>query len=98
MPAQPLSLFRGESAWNRRRRTYGMSWSNDREVASCFAEDTARMGGDSVVLRTLAPAEAIICAPHIRGACRPAEAEYIVDRRKLSAVTVVDRFSAASPA
>jgi hypothetical protein len=28
-----LALYRGDSAMNRRRRTYGLSWSADREVA-----------------------------------------------------------------
>ena len=90
-----LELFRGETAWNRRRRTYGMAWSADREAAACFAghrDRRASMGG-SVLVRTVAPSEAIICAPHVLGARRPAEAEYIVDRRRLTDVTVLERFA-----
>ena len=40
-----LRLYRGDSALNRRRRTYGLSWSADRAKAREFAED----GGDSGV-------------------------------------------------
>lgn len=88
-----VELFRGETAWNRRRRTYGMSWSADREAATCFALDLRSSGdGGSVLLRTMAPSDAIICAPHVLGARRAAEAEYIVDRRRLTDVTVLERF------
>ena len=58
-----MTLFRGETMWNRRHRTYGMSWSTDVEVASHFANGMHRTcQGGSVVLKTRAPAEAIICA------------------------------------
>jgi hypothetical protein len=33
-----LRLYRGDSAWNRRRRTYGLSWTTDIEVARSFAK------------------------------------------------------------
>jgi hypothetical protein len=33
-----LTLYRGDSAFNRRRRTYGMSWSASRGVAADFAQ------------------------------------------------------------
>ncbi|MFZ0848223.1 MAG: hypothetical protein WAO08_03330 [Hyphomicrobiaceae bacterium] len=58
-----MTLFRGETMWNRRHRTYGMSWSTDVEVASRFTNGRHRTcQGGSVVLKTRAPAEAIICA------------------------------------
>ena len=48
--------------------------------------------GGSVLLRTKAPPAAIICAPHLLGARRPSEEEYIVDRRRLNGgVTVLER-------
>jgi hypothetical protein len=75
-----------------------MSWSADREAATCFARDTMRRCsiGGSVLLRTVAPPAA--CTPHVLGARRPSEAEYIVDRRQLSGgVTVLERFSHVSP-
>lgn len=36
-----VELYRGETAWNRRKRTYGPSWSADREAATCYATLTA---------------------------------------------------------
>ena len=58
-----MTLFRGETMWNRRHPTYGMSWSTDVEVASRFTNGRHRTcQGGSVVLKTRAPAEAIICA------------------------------------
>jgi hypothetical protein len=47
--------------------------------------------GGSVLLETLAPAEAIICAPALLDD-RYGEKEYIVDRRRLTFVNVIDRF------
>ena len=89
-----LELYRGETEWNSDRQTYGPAWSADREAATCFAQDKPRLfsKGGSVLIRTTAPPAAIICAPHLLGAARPAEAEYIVDRRDLNGVTVLDRF------
>jgi hypothetical protein len=89
-----VELFRGETAVNRRRRTYGTSWSTDRLAAECFATDVRQAcNGGSVLSQTTAPADAIICAPHLIGTRRPAEAEYIVDRRRLGAVAVVRRYA-----
>jgi len=89
-----VELFRGETALNRRKQTYGMSWSADRKAAAFFATQDERCchPGGSVLLRTVAPASAILGAPHVLGARYSAEAEYIVDRRRLSGVTVLERF------
>jgi hypothetical protein len=89
-----LTLFRGDSAWNRRRRTYGMAWSRREGVADSFA-----MGGwrnfcteGSVLLRATVPAAAIIATiPRRRDAYD--EAEVLVDRRRLARVEVVRRYS-----
>jgi hypothetical protein len=70
-----------------------LRWSADREAATCFARNNLRLGINGVLLRTIAPSAAIICAPHALGADRPAEAEYIVDRRQLSGVIVLERFA-----
>lgn len=87
-----VTLYRGDSAFNRRRRTYGMSWSSDRSTAEGFARGVwqAHEGG-SVLLKTLAPAEAIFCAPALLGD-EFAEGEYLVDRRRLVRVEVLKRF------
>ena len=48
--------------------------------------------GGSVLLETYAPADVIICAPALLDD-RYAEEEYIIDRRRLRAVRVIERFS-----
>jgi hypothetical protein len=92
-----MYLYRGESFRNRSRRTYGLSWSANADVARAFAEtDMYRMaGGGSVLLETLSPPDAIICAPALLND-RYAENEFIVDRRRLLTVKVVDRFPSLS--
>jgi hypothetical protein len=85
----PLRLYRGDSADNRRRRTYGLSWTQDREVAYGFANSIWRdFDGGSVVLTTLAAPEAIISRPGTRND-KYGEKEYLVDRR-LVKVDLVD--------
>ncbi len=54
----PLQLYRGTSANEWQERRYGMSWTVDREIAEGFA----RRPGYDVLLATLAPSSAIICA------------------------------------
>lgn len=91
-----VTLFRGEGARNRHRRTYGLSWTSEREVAEDFANRDWRTSvGGSVLLQTRAPPAAIICAPH-RLDNRFGEREYLVDRRRLDGVTVLKRFSQLS--
>jgi hypothetical protein len=52
----PLTLYRGDSLWNRRRRTYGLAWTTELEVARA----AARAG---VSAKTTASGQAIISAP-----------------------------------
>ncbi len=87
-------IYRGEGASNRRRRTYGLSWSLREDVADQYARRPWwRSGrGGSVVLRTHAPAGAIIAKVPDAGD-RYAEAEVLVDRRMLGRVDVVRRYS-----
>lgn len=85
-------LFRGDRWSNHEAATYGPSWSSKRSVAEMFARGLNRCpetGG--VVLRTLAPAHAILAGP-TRGLHMDEEAEYIVDRRQLEEVEVIERF------
>ena len=60
-----LTIYRGDSWFNRCRRTYGLSWTTSIEVARHFASDTMwrTFVGGSVLLETMAPADAIVCAP-----------------------------------
>jgi hypothetical protein len=86
-------LYRGETAWNRKRRTYGLSWTKDRIVAESFAQGMARHGnGGSVLLETDVSPDAIICASNEFG-----EDEHLVDRRRLGRVSVLRRFSQLAP-
>lgn len=92
-----MQLYRGDGARNRRRRTYGLSWSSEREVAEAHANSMWRTTiGGSVLLETVAPPEAIICAviDHDNGY---GESEYLVDRSHLPSVRVLARFSQLSP-
>ena len=92
-----VTVYRGDSMLNRRRRTYGLSWSANREIAESFATGYWRMfEGGSVLLSTEAPAEAIICSPHALGHVYD-EGEYLVDRSKLGAVKLIRRYSQLDP-
>jgi hypothetical protein len=86
-----LRLFRGESVFNRRRRSYGLSWSDDMEVARSYAETgiCRTANGGSILLAVDAPADAIICAT---GVHTDREREFIADRRLLKGISVVARF------
>ncbi|CAO4151928.1 hypothetical protein [Methylorubrum extorquens] len=90
-------IFRGDSALNRRRRTYGLSWTTDRSVAEDFAAGHWRAcDGGSVLLQANAPPQAILFAyqpdddPY-------GEAEVMVDRRHLRDVRVIRRFEQIIP-
>jgi hypothetical protein len=85
------TLFRGESAWNRKRRTYGLSWSSDLVTAEGFARGLTRHSqGGSVVLKAIVPPCAIVA--RIKAADdRYGEKEFIVDRSELDIVSVVQR-------
>ena len=91
-----LRIYRGDSARNRRHRTYGIAWSTDINVAGSFAEKIcAETERESVVLETHAPSAAIICAPKEHDN-RFGEDEYLVDRRRLKFIKVIKRFVAIS--
>lgn len=88
-----LLLFRGDSAWNRQRRTYGLAWSRREGVADGFATGWWRRfcAEGSVLLRATVPAAAIIATiPRRRDAY--GEAEVLVDRRRLGPVEVLRRY------
>lgn len=56
-----LHLYRGTNAAERRRRTYGLSWSDDLGSAELFARRYSE-ADDGIVLGTLAPPDAIVAA------------------------------------
>lgn len=92
-----LMIYRGDSWFNRCRRTYGLSWTASIEVGRHFAADTIwrTCVGGSVLLETMAPADAIVCAPGLIDD-RYAEQEIIVEPRRLGKVKVVERFEQRS--
>jgi hypothetical protein len=88
----PIELFRGERGSNHEARTYGPSWTSKRNVAEMFARGLnccPQTGG--VLLRTEAPANAVLAPPndhsHYLG-----ELEYVVDRRALNWIEVLESF------
>ena len=94
--AGPVILWRGDSFYNRRRRTYGLSWTSSEEVGRSFMNGIWRTLEDgSVLLKTEAPADAVICSPLMLGD-HYGEAEYLVDRRRLAKVEIIDRASELS--
>lgn len=83
-----ITLYRGDSAFNRRRRSYGLSWSSEEAVARSFALGIWRsFHGGSVLLRCNAPSVAILNAVDAGG-----ESEFLVDRRLAGPIEVVERF------
>ena len=89
-----LTLLRGDSFWNWERRSYGASWSADRDVAKSDALQARRVRlGGSVLLQASAPPEAIVFAP---ASGHGNEQRHIVDRRLLHEVTVVERLPDAT--
>jgi hypothetical protein len=92
----PVRLYRGDSAWNRSKRSYGMSWTDDLDIADQFARGMYRtFTGGSVVLQADAAPEAIICAVRAQDD-RYQEREHLVDRRILKNVKVLTRYSQVS--
>lgn len=87
-----MHLYRGDRFSDRCRSTYGLSWTASREVAEAFAHDYRVWKGGSVLLETLAPPEAIICSLHQHMNDRE-EDEYLLDRRRLGSVRVIQRFT-----
>ena len=86
------TLYRGDSFYNRRRRTYGLSWSSERDCGESFARGVWQtFDGGSVLLCTDAPAASIVCAPHLLGDDY-GEAEYLIDRRRLRTVRLLKRY------
>jgi hypothetical protein len=89
------TLYRGDSAFNRKRRAYGLAWTASCDVARHYATGLWHtFEGGSVLLQAFVPKEAIICAPALIDD-RYADQEYLVDRRQLRCVRVIERFTQA---
>jgi hypothetical protein len=90
----PMELFRGERGSNHAAGTYGPSWTAKRSVAETFAKALNRCpqtGG--LLLRTIAPTEAILAAPTNAHPKSVEESEYVVDRRALERVEVLEIYA-----
>lgn len=93
-PGPALVAYRGESFYNRRRRTYGMSWSKNQEVANNFAKVHGKNTHEgSVLLRAEVPSDAVILVVSDFRTDDYGEQEVIVDRRRLKAVSILKRYS-----
>jgi len=93
-------LYRGDSAFNRRHRTYGVSWTDDLTVARAFAELNLRFYElGTVVLEADVSASAIVSAPveHAADHGFGDEREYVVDRRGVRTVRVIERIGPEKP-
>jgi hypothetical protein len=95
-----MILYRGESAGNRDKCTYGVCWSAQISIARQHAESGLfhrYSRGGSRLLRARVPASNIIT--HIGARDGHIEEEYLVDRRGLpeNAVRVLEVFSELDP-
>jgi hypothetical protein len=87
-----LLLYRGESWERHEKQAYGTAWSGRRDIAAMFASGlNAPKEGGGVLLSTVATASAIIAGPG-RHSKFLGEEEYVVDRRQLGEVIVLERF------
>lgn len=87
----PMQLFRGAGARERKYHFYGFSWSTRREIARKFAENWAKFPPGGVVLRTVAPPEAILLVREPEDYYD--EGEVVVDPFALSKVECVERLA-----
>lgn len=91
------TLYRGENLDRLGKGEIGFAWSDQEEVAAMFARGLNAVGAGGVLLRVLAPAEAIIAGPSDHSANWLREREFTVDPRKLVAIERVRTFPPASP-
>ena len=91
-----MRLYRGDAAWTYRNRKYGLNWTPDRDVAASHAYTWQLHPGGGILLQADAPSRAIISAPFLledAPALAKSEAQYIVDRRRLRNVRVIQKFA-----
>lgn len=85
---EPLTLYRGATARERRFGAYGFSWTVDRNIARNFAEKWKTDGG--VLLETVATPEAVLLVRKPEDYYD--EGEVVLDPFRLGKVHVVERF------
>jgi hypothetical protein len=86
-----LTLFRGADSIERRHHRYGFAWSTDLPIARNFAQQRAHpaLGMEGVVLRTLAPPNAVLLV-RLPGDSFD-EGEVVVDPFRLGKIEIVER-------
>jgi hypothetical protein len=85
-----IVVYRGDASASERDGRYGLCWSGDKEVARQHAENDwwRECEGGSVLVEAYAPTEAVIHILEDR-----TEDEYVIDRRRLRDIRVLERFS-----
>jgi hypothetical protein len=92
-PRAPMILYRGASWWERTRRRYGFSWTSRLDIARCFGEHWKQIPHGGVILRTVAPPEAILLVREDVGDYD--EGEVVVDPFALGRIEVEERLNAS---
>ncbi|MCW5284983.1 hypothetical protein D8B29_00885 [Verminephrobacter eiseniae] len=87
-----MVLYRGENIDRFEAGRIGTAWSDKLETADMFAQGLNAVGKGGVILRTLAPAAAIIAGPSWHSAQWLGESEFTVDSGKLGKIQAVARF------
>lgn len=91
--SEPLTLFRGTSALERSRRSYGFSWTTCRGIAERFAEQACLSESGAVLLETQAEPGSVHLRREDEGYYD--EAEVVIDPYRLGKVRVVARYKMA---
>jgi hypothetical protein len=86
----PLVLYRGCGSHERQRRLYGFSWTTNSKIARGFVpQDHAQLGIHGVLLKAIAPADAVLLhRDTYGGADYYAEGEVVVDPYRLGKVEI----------
>ncbi|WP_441229440.1 hypothetical protein AB7828_03795 [Tardiphaga sp. 215_C5_N2_1] len=85
-------LYRGETGHNHVRRSYGVFWTSDREIASMFGRGVNRCRFSGGVLLTAVVSAGAILTDFTADSDYMGESEYIVDPSHLS-ISVLETYS-----
>jgi hypothetical protein len=89
-----ITVYRGQFCYLHNEGSIGVSWTSDIDVARGFADnETSRSWEDgTVLLKAIAPPEAIICDMKPYGDYY-GEDEYLIDPARLPSIEVIERFA-----
>ncbi len=91
-----LTLYRGENIDRLSVGKIGSGWSDQEETAAMFARGLNAVGSGGALLRTHAPAAAIVAGPSDHSANWLREREFTVDPRMLGQIEQIRLFAPAS--